>query len=61
LGRLPPEWTPAAIGQCLDAMAMLDAPEVAACAAAAARHADYDAAAMTAELGRDMARALRLD
>jgi hypothetical protein len=61
LGRLPPEWTPAAIGQCLDAMAMLDAPEVAACAAAAARHADYDAAAMTAQLGRDMAQALRLD
>ncbi len=61
LGRLPTAWDTGVIGGCLDAMAMLDAPEVTACAAAAARHAGYDAAAMTAQLGRDMARALRLD
>jgi UDP:flavonoid glycosyltransferase YjiC (YdhE family) len=61
LGRLPTAWDPAVIGACLDAMAMVDAPEVAACAAAAARHAGYDAEAMTAQLGRDMAAALRLD
>jgi UDP:flavonoid glycosyltransferase YjiC (YdhE family) len=61
LGRLPGAWTPAEIGSCLDAMTMLDAPEVAACAAAAARHADYDPQAMTAQLGRDLAVALRLD
>jgi UDP:flavonoid glycosyltransferase YjiC (YdhE family) len=60
LGRLPPAWDAAAIGTCLDAMARLDAPEVAACAAAAARHAGYDAQAMTAQLGRDMAAALGL-
>lgn len=61
LGRLPTAWDPAVIGSCLDAMALLDAPEVSACAAAAARHADYDAQAVTAQLGRDMATALRLD
>lgn len=61
LGRLPSAWTAAEIGSCLDAMAMLDAPEVAACAAAAARHAGYDPQAMTAQLGRDLAAALRLD
>jgi hypothetical protein len=61
LGRLPGAWDPAAIGACLDALAMHDAPEVAACAAAAARHADYDAPAMTEQLGADLATALRLD
>lgn len=61
LGRLPAAWDPAVIGACLDAMAVHDAPEVAACAAAAARHADYDGHAMTARLGRDLAAALRLD
>lgn len=61
LGRLVPAWEAGAIGACLDSMAMLDAPEHAACAAAAARHADYDADAMTALLGRNLATALRLD
>ena len=61
LGRLAPAWDAEAIGACLDSMAMLDAPEHAACAAAAAAHADYDADAMTALLGRNLAAALRLD
>lgn len=61
LGRLAPSWDSDGIGETLDALARIDAPEVAACAAAAARHADYDPVAMTAQLGRDMAAALRLD
>ena len=60
LGRLPPEWTSASIGATIDAMVLRDAPEVAACAAAAARHADYDPVAMAFQLGRDMAKALRI-
>lgn len=61
LGRLVPAWEAGPIGECLDAMAMLDAPEHATCAAAVAAHADYDAGAMTALLGRNLAAALRLD
>jgi UDP:flavonoid glycosyltransferase YjiC (YdhE family) len=61
LGRLPPEWTAASIGATLDALALRDAPEVAACAAAAARHSGYDPVAMALQLGRDMAAALRID
>lgn len=61
LGRLVPAWDAAAIGECLDSLAMLDAPEHAACAEVAARYADYDEAAMTALLGRNLAAALRLD
>lgn len=61
LGRVVPSWQAEAIGAVLDSMAMLDAPEHAACAAAAAAHADYDPAAMTALLGRNLAVALRLD
>ncbi|MBC7520474.1 MAG: hypothetical protein H7268_05190 [Sandarakinorhabdus sp.] len=60
LGRLVPAWEAGPVGDCLDAMAMLDAPEHAACAAAAAAHAYYDADAMTARLGRDLAAALGL-
>jgi UDP:flavonoid glycosyltransferase YjiC (YdhE family) len=60
LGRLVPSWEAGPVGDCLDSMAMLDAPEHAACAAAALRHADYDAGAMTLQLGRDLAAALRL-
>lgn len=60
LGRLVPTWDPEDVGACLDALARPDAPEHAACAAAAAAHADYDAAAMTLQLGRDLAAALRL-
>ena len=61
LGRLVPAWDSAAFGGCLDALAAADAPEHAACAAAAARHADYDAVAASLRLGRDLAAALRLD
>lgn len=61
LGRLAAAWDADTIGACLDSMVMLDAPEVATCAAAATRHAGYDAAAMTALLARDLATALRLD
>ena len=60
LGRLVPAWDSAAIGAMLDAMARVDAPEHAACAAAAARHANYDPDAMTLLLGRDLATALGL-
>ncbi len=60
LGRLPAEWSSACIGATIDAMVLRDAPEVAACAAAAARHADYDPLAMGLQLGRDMAAALRI-
>ena len=61
LGRLPADWSSACIGASIDAMVLRDAPEVAACAAAAARHTDYDPVAMGLQLGRDMAAALRLD
>jgi UDP:flavonoid glycosyltransferase YjiC (YdhE family) len=60
LGRLVPAWEAGAVGDCLDAMAMQNAPEHAACAAAAAAHAGYDADAMTARLGVDLAAALGL-
>ena len=60
LGRLPPEWSSASVGATIDAMVLRDAPEVAACAAAAARHVGYDPAAMALQLGRDMAAALRI-
>jgi UDP:flavonoid glycosyltransferase YjiC (YdhE family) len=58
LARLPATWDAAAIGALLDALAMADAPEHAACAAAAAAHAGYDPEAATLALGRDLARAL---
>jgi UDP:flavonoid glycosyltransferase YjiC (YdhE family) len=61
LGRLPAEWTGACIGATLDAMVLHDAPEIAACAAAAARRSGYDPVAMALQLGRDMATALRID
>ena len=61
LGRLAAAWENDSIGASLDAMVRSDAPEVAVCAAAAARHAGYDAAAMRARLAQDMVRALRLD
>lgn len=61
LGRLVPAWEAGPVGALLDAMVMRDAPEHAACAAAAARHGGYDADAMTARLAHDMAAALRLD
>jgi hypothetical protein len=60
LGRLPDAWSVESIGALLDALAAADAPERAAAAAVAARHAGHDAAAATARLGRDVATALRL-
>ena len=61
LGRLATAWEGDSIGASLDAMVQIDAPEVVACAAAAARHAGYDAVEMRARLAQDMARALRID
>jgi UDP:flavonoid glycosyltransferase YjiC (YdhE family) len=61
LGRIAAAWESDSVGASLDELVRVDAPEVAACAAAAARHADYDAVAMRALLANDMARALRLD
>lgn len=60
LGRLVAAWDSTAIGAGLDRLVLVEAPEHAACAQAAARHADYDADAMTLRLGRDLAKALRL-
>ncbi|WP_416907261.1 MAG: hypothetical protein ACMVO5_09425 [Polymorphobacter sp.] len=53
-------WDAAAIGAALDAVVRPDAPERAAIAAAAARHAGHDPAASATRMARQMARALRL-
>ncbi len=61
LGRIAPAWDAATLGALIDAMARADAPEHAAAAAAAARHADYDPVASARRLAADLLAALRLD
>jgi hypothetical protein len=62
LGRslAPGQRNAAQIGAALDALASTDAPERHACAAAATRHAGYDAPAAAAAFGQELAMALRL-